>query len=110
MLPNNAVQLRKPKTPPITWNNTKWAFEITLTEFELTETLPYAFDLYSTCVWIVQLRKKGTEQWSIGFKTPLDWCEITYLEPDTTYEIKQTPLYKDGTKGEPVYKTLHYEG
>ena len=37
---------------------------------------------------VLRVRKKGMEDWGIGFETPLNSCSFVDLEPGTEYEIK----------------------
>ena len=52
--------------------------------------------------YVVRTREVGTEDWSVGFETPLTNCKIVDLKPDTEYEIKLCAKNSVG-ESEPSY-------
>ena len=55
--------------------------------------------------YVVRVREVGTEQWSIGFETPLTHCTIVDLKPDTEYEMQLQAKNAAG-KSEPTYSKV----
>lgn len=38
--------------------------------------------------YIVRIREVGSDEWSLGFETPLTSCSFSGLKPDTEYEAQ----------------------
>lgn len=55
--------------------------------------------------FVVRIREKGTEQWSVGFETPLTSCSFVDLKPDTEYEMEVTSKNDVGAS-EPLRSTI----
>ena len=72
-------------TPQIQWNGSV-----------CTVTLPMAGGGDLTAEWkpkttyITRIRKAGSEDWSVGFETPVGGGTFRWLEPDTEYEVELT--------------------
>lgn len=47
-------------------------------------------------IYIVRIREKGTDDWSLGFRTPFTKCSFAGLKPDTEYEAHITLKNKSG--------------
>ena len=52
--------------------------------------------------YIIQVREVGSDEWSLGFETPLTSCSFSGLKPDTEYEAQLRAKNSAGV-GEPAY-------
>ena len=57
---------------------------------------------------VVRIREAGTEDWSVGFETPLNACSFADLKPDTRYEIMIAHKNEAG-EGAPLVKEFRTE-
>ena len=86
--PNSPPPTRHPK---IAWNDG---------EFVVTLPLPDNQEMRAswrpTTTSVIRVREVGTKEWSVGFETPLNSCNIIGLDPDREYETELRYKNKDG--------------
>ena len=101
----NASMSRKPDSrhPSIVWENG---------EFHVTLPVPGGQVIEAkwkpTTTSVVRYREVGTEEWSAGFDTPLNGCNLVGLDPDREWELEVRHKNKAG-EGPPARTRLPSE-
>lgn len=75
--------------PPVSWNGETKTFSIVLSGLKgigATESLEAEW--VPPITYVVRLREVGTDEWSVGFETPLTGVSFVYLKPNTEYEME----------------------
>ena len=86
--------------PPVSWNGNTKTFSVVLSgltgigtgesiEVEWTPPITY----------VVRIKEANTEDWSVGFETPLMGCTFVGLKPDTEYEVEMRSKNAHGESG-----------
>ena len=84
------------QNPEIKWDGKTWFVSLPVDGRVLdAEWIP-------NFTYVVRVREVGTEQWSVGFETPLTHCTVVDLKPDTEYEM-QLRAKNDSGESEPTY-------
>ena len=77
------------KKPPVLWNGATNTFSIFLSGLgEIKEKGTIEAEWSPRITYVVRVREVGTENWSIGFETPLTGCGFEDLKPNTEYELE----------------------
>ena len=79
--------------PSVTWDGGTQKFFVTLPLSKrglpaLQEDVVVDAEWHTDLTYVVRIRELGTEEWSVGFETPLTTCTFTDLRPDTEYEME----------------------
>ena len=75
--------------PPVSWNGKIKTFSIVLSGLKGLGTEDHVEAEWSPpTTYVVRIREANTEDWSIGFETPLTGCGFVDLKPDTEYEVE----------------------
>ena len=91
---------KQQKAPPVRWNWETGTFSVSLSGLKGFEG--FRKDIIEAewappVLSIVRIREADTEDWSIGFITPLNGCRFEGLKPNTDYEIEVKTKNKHGT-------------
>ena len=87
------------QNPKIKWDGKTWSVSLPVEG----RVLDAQWDPNHT--YVVRVREVGTEQWSVGFETPLTHCTVVDLKPDTEYEMQLRAKNSAG-EGEPIYSKV----
>ena len=69
--------------PKIGWDGTTWSVSLPVEGGKLIEA-----SWRPGATHVVRIREKASEEWSVGFETPVPACTFAGLEPDTDYEVQ----------------------
>ena len=102
------IELKSPwkkvnqKKPPVSWDQNTKTFNISLGGISGTfKNEGIEAEWSPPVISVVRIREAGTNDWIVGFETPLSSCAFTNLKPDTDYEIEVRGKNEHG-EGEPT--------
>ncbi len=69
--------------PTINWDGTTWSVTLPIEGGKLLEA-----SWNPGVTYVVRIREKDAEHWSLGFETPVPGCTFADLNPETEYEVQ----------------------
>ena len=84
--------------PEIKWDGKKWFVSL-----PINQVIEASFP--SDTTYVCKIRECDSDEWSVGFETPLMHCTFTDLKPDTEYEVQVRAKNAVGI-GKPAYFRL----
>jgi len=72
-------------TPSVTWDGRTNTFFVVLpiTPGEVVEA-----QWTTSLTYVARIKEADSDEWSVGFETPLTGCQFVGLQPDTEYDLE----------------------